>query len=150
MTRAPTAMTTEEHWTAIVSECKRREEGWAEEIRKAGNSDKRWRLTDARSVDMAQWHTLAVRIARQLGVPTPEREEVTGIGRPPDPTSREEWLAIVATARRALDGAADRDHLPLYRHLYLIWRWAHIYVHVWAIPALDRETANVPEQRNAA
>lgn len=150
MTRAPWAITTPEHWAAIVSECKRREISWAEEIRKAANSDKRWRLTDARAVDMAQWHILAVLIARKLGIPTMEREELTGIGRPPLPSNEEGWLAIVATARRALDHAADRAHLPLYRHLYVIWRWAHLYVRVWAIPALNFTAANAPEQRNAA
>lgn len=149
MTAAPWSFTTDEHWEAIVSECKRREEGWAEEIRKAGNGDRRWRLTEARNADMAQWHIIAVLIARQLGVSTLEREELTGIGRPANPTDREGWLAIIATARRALDKAVDRDHLPLYRHLYLIWRWSHLYVHVWALPALDLRAVTI-EQRNAA
>lgn len=149
MTAAPWAMTTDEHWAAIVAVCESRDASWAEEVRKAGNGDKRWRLTEARNADMAQWHILAVLIARKLGIPTLIREEFTGEGRPPNPTDREGWLAIVATARRALDKAADRDHLPVYRHLYLIWRWAHLYVHVWALPALDLRAATI-EQRNAA
>jgi len=149
MTAAPWAITTDDHWSAIVAVCKQRDESWAEEIRKAGNGDKRWRLTEARNVDMAQWHIMAVLIARKLGICTLEREELTGMGRPPFPTDREGWLAIVATARRALDKAADRDHLPLYRHLTLIWRWAHLYVHVWKLPTLDLFAATT-EQRNAA
>ena len=147
MTAHPWAITTCAHWDAIVSECKRREAGWAEEIRKAGNSDRRWRLTEARSADMAQWHIIAVLIARKLGIPTLEREELTGVGRPPNPTDREGWLAIVATARRALEKAvADTPH---YHNLYAIWRWAHLYVQVWAIPLLELRAAAV-EQRNAA
>jgi len=147
MTAAPWAITTEAHWEAIVSECKRREAGWAEEIRKAGNSDRRWRLTEARSADLAQWHIIAVLIARKLGIPTLEREELTGVGRPPNPTDREGWLAIVATARRALEkAAADTPH---YHNLYAIWCWAHLYVQVWAIPLLELRAAAV-EQRNAA
>lgn len=149
MTAAPWAMTTDEHWAAIVAVCESRDASWAEEIRKAGNGDKRWRLTEARNADMAQWHILAVLIARKLGIPTLIREELTGVGRPPNPTDREGWQGIVATTRRALDKAVDRDHLPIYRHLSLLWRWAHIYVDVWAIPALDFRAA-LPEQRNAA
>lgn len=149
MTAARPALTTDDHWYAIVAICKQRDQSWVEEIRKAGNSDKRWRLTAARDVDMAQWHILAVLIARRLGICTLAREELTGIGRPPNPTDRDGWLAIVATARRALDRAADRDHLPIFRQLTLIWRWAHLYAHVWAIPALDRR-APIIEQRNAA
>ncbi|WP_336950565.1 hypothetical protein [Sphingobium aromaticivastans] len=147
MTAAPWAITTPDHWSAIVSECKRREAGWAEEIRKAGNGDKRWRLTEARNADMAQWHIMAVLIARKLGIPTLEREELTGIGRPPNPTDREGWLAIVATARRALEKAVTDT--PHYRNLYAIWRWAHLYVQVWAIPLLELRAAAI-EQRNAA
>ena len=147
MTAAPWAITTDAHWDAIVSECKRREAGWAEEIRKAGNGDKRWRLTEARNADMAQWHIMAVLIARKLGIPTLEREELTGVGRPPNPTDREGWLAIVATARRALEKAgADTPH---HHNLYAIWRWAHLYVQVWAIPLLELRAAAI-EQRNAA
>lgn len=147
MTAAPWAMTTDEHWAAIVAVCESRDASWAEEIRKAGNGDKRWRLTEARSVDMAQWHILAVLIARKLGIPTLIREELTGVGRPPNPTDREGWLGIVATARRALDKAvADTPH---YRNLYAIWLWAHLYVQVWAIPLIELRAANF-EQRNAA
>lgn len=149
MTAATWAFTTAEHWSAIVAVCGQRSALWAEEIRKVGNGEKRLRLMEARDVDISQWHIIAVLIARKLGIPTHEREEITGIGRPPNPTDREGWLAIVATARRALDKAADRDHLPLYRHLYLIWRWAHLYVHVWALPALELRAATI-EQRNAA
>ncbi|WP_375194756.1 hypothetical protein [Sphingobium sp.] len=147
MTAAPWAITTDQHWDAIVSECKRREAGWAEEIRKAGNSDKRWRMTEARNADMAQWHIMAVLIARKLGIPTLEREELTGIGRPANPTDREGWLAIVATAHRALEKAVADT--PQYRNLYAIWRWAHLYVQVWAIPLLEPRAAAI-EQRNAA
>lgn len=149
MTAAPWAFTTGEHWSAIGAVCEQRAALWAEEIRKVGNSDKRWRLTEARDVDMAQWHILAVLIARKLGIPTLDREEITGIGRPPNPTDRDGWLAIVATARRALDKAADRDQLPIFRQLTIIWRWAHLYVHVWALPGLDLRAATI-EQRNAA
>lgn len=147
MTAAPWAMTTDEHWAAIVAVCESRDASWAEEIRKAGNGDKRWRLIEARNADMAQWHILAVLIARKLGIPTLIREELTGVGRPPNPTDREGWLGIVATARRALDKAADGT--PHYRNLYAIWRWAHLYVQVWAIPLLELR-APATEQRNAA
>lgn len=147
MTAAPWATTTDEHWVAIVAVCESRDASWAEEIRKAGNGDKRWRLTEARSADMAQWHILAVLIARKLGIPTLIREELTGVGRPPNPTDREGWLGIVATARRALDKAVADT--PNYLNLYAIWRWAHLYVHVWAIPLLELRAANI-EQRNAA
>ncbi|MDG2515644.1 hypothetical protein P7B04_23525 [Sphingobium yanoikuyae] len=149
MTAAPWAFTTDDHWTAIVAVCGYRDQQWALEIQKAGKGDKRQRLMQARDADIAQWHILAVLIARKLGIPTIEREELTGIGRPPNPTDQEGWLAIVATARRALDRAADNDHLPIYRQIYLIWRWAHLYVHVWAIPALHLRAANI-EQRKAA
>ncbi|NIJ15622.1 hypothetical protein [Sphingobium vermicomposti] len=149
MTAAPWAITTDDHWSAIVAVCEQRDAAWTEEIRKAGNGDKRWRLTEARNADMAQWHIMAVLIAHKLDIPTLIREDLTGVGRPPFPTDREGWLAIVATARRALDKAADRDHLPLYRNLYTVWRWAHLYVHVWALPGLDLR-ATVTEQRNAA
>lgn len=149
MTAAPWAFTTDEHWSAIVAVCEQRAALWGEEIRKAGNGDKRWRLAEARDVDMAQWHILAVLIARKLGIPTLEREELTGVGRPPNPTDQGGWLAIVATARRALDKAADRDHLPIFRQLTLVWRWAHLYVHVWAVPGLDLHAATI-EQRKAA
>ena len=147
MTAAPWAMTTDEHWAAIVAVCESRDASWAEEIRKAGNGDKRWRLTEARNADMAQWHILAVLIARKLGIPTLIREELTGVGRPPNPTDREGWLGIVATARRALDKAvADTPH---YSNLYAVWRWAHLYVQVWAIPLLELR-APATEERNAA
>lgn len=149
MTAAPWAITTDDHWAAIIAVCESRDASWAEEIRKASNGDKRWRLTDARNADMAQWHILAVLIARKLGICTLIREELTGVGRPPNPTDREGWLAIVATARRALDKAADRDHLPLYRNLYAIWRWAYLYVHVWALPALDLRAAASQERKAA-
>ena len=147
MTAAPWAITTDEHWTAIVAVCESRDASWSEEIRKAGNGDKRWRLTEARDADMTQWHILAVLIARKLGIPTLIREELTGVGRPPNPTDREGWLGIVATVRRALDKAtADTPH---YRNLYAIWRWAHLYVQVWAIPLLELRAAKI-EHRNAA
>jgi hypothetical protein len=148
MTAAPWAITTPDHWQAIVSECNRRDDGWADEIRKAGHSDRRGRLIEARNADMAHWHIMAVLIARHLNIPTEEREEITGYDRPHFPEDREGWLALIATARRARDKAADREHQPLYRHLTLICRWAHLYVHVWALPRLDM--INAAEQRTAA
>ena len=148
MTAAPWAMTMDEHWAAFVAVCESRDALWAEEIRKAGNGDRRWRLTEARNADMAQWHILAVLIARKLGIPTLIREELTGVGRPPNPTDREGWLGIVATARRALDKAvADTPH---YRNLSTIWRWAHLYVQVWAIPLLELRAGATFQERNAA
>jgi len=136
-------------WDAIVAECERRANGWAKAIDEAGHGDDRWRKSDQRNADLAKWHVIAVRIARKTGVSTFDLEELIGFGRPAQPTTAQGWLDLLAMVRRAVDREAPNGETDTWRNLYAIWRWFHIYVHVWRLPALDR-APHPQNRRNAA
>lgn len=136
-----------EPWDAIVAECERREAGWAKAMANAGHGQERWRLSEQRAADIAKWHAIAVRIARTSGIPGLVMEDLIGVGRPPQPQSAQQWLDLLAMVRRTVDREAANGDTDAYRNLNAIWRWFHIYVHVWRLPAIE---AAAPQQRNAA
>ncbi len=134
-------------WEAIVAECERREAGWAKAMGAAGHGEERWRLSEQRSADIAKWHAIAVRIARTNGIPGLVMENLIGVGRPPQPATAQQWLDLLAMVRRTVDREAENGDTDIYRNLYAIWRWFHLYVHVWRLPAIE---AAASQQRNAA
>lgn len=136
-------------WQAVEAELERRAAGWKRAIEAASHSDDRWRLTEQRAADLAKWHVIAIKVARKTGVPGLILEELTEGQRPAMPVSAEEWLALLAYVRRAVDREASNADTDVYLNLYAIWRWLHLYINVWAIPAFDLRPAAI-SQRKAA
>lgn len=127
-------------WEAIVAECGRREAGWTKAMATAGHGEERWHLSEQRSADITKWHTIAVRIARTNGIPGLVMEDLVGVGRPPQPTTAQQWLDLLAMVRRAVDREAAIGETDAYRNLSAVWRWFYLYVHVWRLPTcIERE-----------